>query len=212
VKIRLRSCVAVACLLAACVPPGGPAARPPAEPARGGGSQELVPAGFGSLRQEEITLTLTVGSVQVKVTPLAESVIRLTAPDTYQRLSGAVARLAEADRSGRQAVLVSLYTEAPGGEELEPRTLVLTSRGRTYRPQLVRGLTPGWGSARIEQRRLEQALYLYDEDLELDLDLAVEIGGVTDTRWGSMLPRLEAERSRVRARAGGGVSPRGRTF
>jgi hypothetical protein len=94
VRIRLRTGVAAAYLLTACVPPGGPAPRPAGpsgapstERGPGDRTQALVPAGFGSLRQEEITLTLTVGSVLVKVTPLAESVIRLTAPDTYQRLS-----------------------------------------------------------------------------------------------------------------------------
>ena len=48
----------------------------------------LVPAGYGTLIQDHFTLTLESGPLRVKVTPLAESVIRLAAPDTYERLAG----------------------------------------------------------------------------------------------------------------------------
>jgi len=180
----------------ACLPAGsGEGAARPAD-------ATLVPPGYGSLHQEDITLTVRVGDLQVKITPLAEWVLRLTAPDTYKRLSGAVARLDEADRVGRLPVLVSLFTEAAGGTEVELRDLVLVSRGRRYRPQVVRGLTLGWGTGRVRQRESQQAIYLFDGDVDLEMDLDVMFGDVRTAEWNVILPRLETERARIRSRVG----------
>jgi hypothetical protein len=59
----------------------------------------LVPPGYGTLAQAEFTLELVSGALQIQVTPLAESVIRLAAPDTYQRLTGLSALAGESLRS-----------------------------------------------------------------------------------------------------------------
>ena len=48
----------------------------------------LVPPGYGTLLQDQISLRLQSGSLLIKVTPLDEGIIRLTAPDTYERLKG----------------------------------------------------------------------------------------------------------------------------
>ena len=49
--------------------------------------ERLPPPGHGTLRQEEISLSLTSGALRILVTPLEESATRVTAPDTYRRLS-----------------------------------------------------------------------------------------------------------------------------
>ena len=72
----VTSTVSVA-LLAAC---GGFTGTPDTTPLTGSsGERVLVPAGYGTLAQDEFTLTLQSGPLQAKVTPLAESVIRLAA-------------------------------------------------------------------------------------------------------------------------------------
>ena len=186
-----------------CVPAGGapgPASGSP-EPGR-----NLVPAGYGSLRQEEFTVTLRDGAVQVKVTPLAEWVIRLAAPDTYRRLAGAVARVDRGETEGRLPVLVSLFTDAAGGAEVEIRDLELVNRGRRFRPLAIHGLTSDWGSGRLPPRTTHQAVYLFEAGVDLEMELVVEFGGARGDEWNRILPRLETERARVRARAGGGPS------
>ena len=54
------------------------------------GARPLPPAGFGTLSQDNITIPVEVpeGNLFIKVTPLTEWVIRMTAPDTYRRLNG----------------------------------------------------------------------------------------------------------------------------
>ena len=46
----------------------------------------LVPAGFGTLRQDAIAIPLQLPGVLVKLTPLDESVIRTLSPDSYRAL------------------------------------------------------------------------------------------------------------------------------
>ena len=90
-----------------------------------GSPRTLPPTGYGTLRQDDITVDLASGDLRLKVTPLAESVTRLTAPDTYQRLS-ALAGQVHAElvrRSGASSptfFLVSAYSES-ARRPLRPR-------------------------------------------------------------------------------------------
>jgi hypothetical protein len=151
-------------------------------------------AGVGSLRQDEISLALTVDDIQVQVTPLAQEVLEATAPDTRRRLSS----LVPAGTPGRH-FLVSVFTEAPGGRVFEPGAVMLENRGRSFRPSAIRGLTPGWGSGQLRQRQPEQAVYTFSPDVDLELPLTVVVGDVRNSAWASILPRIDAERARIRA-------------
>lgn len=142
-------------------------------------------------------MALTSNDVQVRVTPLAPSVLEVTAPDTRRRLSS----LVPAGSPGTH-FLVSVFTEAPGGRAFEPADMVLENRGRTFRPTRIRGLTPGWGSGPLRQQRPEQAVYTFSEEVDLELPLTVIVAGVRNTTWESIRPRIDTERARIGARGG----------
>lgn len=192
-------------LTSACMPASSGSARPQPPPDTGSDTAGLVPAGFGTLRQDDITVTLRADDLQVRVTPLTEGIVRLTAPDTYRRLASTRDRLESNRLEQRLPVLVSFFTETPGGAELEPRDLTLVSRGRRYHPEHIEGLTAGWGQGRVEQGRPAQAVYLFSDAVDLEMELVVEFGPASSSAWHSIVPRLETERARVRARAGSGA-------
>ncbi|NJD19603.1 MAG: hypothetical protein FIA95_10030, partial [Gemmatimonadetes bacterium] len=50
-------------------------------------AQDLPPAGFGSLRQDQVAVFLRTPNVSVRVLPLEEREIRMLAPDPYSSLS-----------------------------------------------------------------------------------------------------------------------------
>ena len=141
-------------------------------------------------------MELRVGEVLVRLTPLDPDITRLTAPDTRRRLES----LAGSARG--TAFLVSIFTENPGGADFEPRAVSLENRGRIYRPEAVHGLTPGWGQ-RLRQRAAQQAVYSFSTELDLEMPLVVEVDGIRTDQWSSILPRIDAERARVRARGSG---------
>jgi hypothetical protein len=167
----------------------------------------LVPPGYGSLRQEEFTLTLRDGDVQVKMTPLEEWVIRLAAPDTYDRLSTlrrgheAALRSPASSTGSPKLFLVSFYSEGIG-LTFHPEDLHVASLGRRHRPLAIRPMTPGWGTQRLGQRQVESAIYGYSGEVSLDVDLVSEYRGARSDEWATILPDLLAEQARVRGSTG----------
>jgi hypothetical protein len=100
-------------------------------------------------------------------------------------------------------VLVSFHTDVAGGAPVEARDLVLWNRGRAFRPEILRGLSSDWGSGRLSQRETQQAVYLFDDEVDLEMELEVEFDAARSAEWSRILPRLHTERARARARARG---------
>lgn len=167
----------------------------------------LVPTGFGTLRQDEITLQLRSGDLLIKVTPLEEWLIRLTAPDTYDRLSAlklTQGRLLEQKVMVAEPllVLVQLFSNEPN-VTYQPEDILLVNQGLKYRPLAIQPITPGWGTQRLSQQQTQLALYAFEPQIDLAVDLAVEYRDVAAGGWERLVPMLQAEEAKVRARAGG---------
>lgn len=202
-------CLAVASLALACS-----GAAPPDEqvdPAGTSRSEELPPPGFGTLRQDDFTIGLNTGSVQIKITPLEESVTRLAAPDTYQRLHGLVSsrserinQLAETAgiRGDPKVFLVSFFTRERQAA-FEPTSLQLLSQGILFFPQGILPLTPDWGRQQLQQEKTESALYLFAPEIDLDVAIEAEYRGARSLVWSAIIRVLQAERGRVVSRAKG---------
>lgn len=190
----------------------GMAAESPSTPTPSGSREpgeevrDLVPPGHGTLTQDQITLRIQKEDLLIKVTPLAESVIRLTAPDTYARLHGLVlSRGSQASRgdSSQDLFLVSFFSYQPD-VRYEPEDLLLVNRGLRYRPRGIAPVTPSWGTQRLGQQETRMAIYAFDGPLELDRDLVVEYQTVRNEIWRNrIVPLLQTEEAKVRARAGG---------
>ena len=165
----------------------------------------LVPPGYGTLAQAEFTLDLVSGALQIQVTPLAESVIRLAAPDTYQRLAGLSGSAGRSLRSRAPEdsllFLVSMFSRDPT-ITYEPENLHIVNGGLRYRPTAIEAITPGWGGQRLRQEETQLAVYAFDPGIELEISLTVEYENARDSSWPTILNTLESERARVRARIG----------
>jgi hypothetical protein len=207
VQVRAWSTIgALLVLLSGCGGVGaGSSTGQSAAPVGGGGATALVPPGYGTLSQAEFTLQLQSGPLQIQVTPLAESVIRLAAPDTYQRLANlstsASASLPSRPSEERHLFLVSMFSRAPT-TPYEPENLQIVNGGLRYRPVAIEAITPGWGGQRLRQEETQIAIYAFDPGIDLEIALTVEYEGVSDRSWERILNRLESERARVRGRIG----------
>lgn len=195
--------------LAACGAPSAHRGAAEAEPQASSTWDNLPPPGFGTLRQDDFTVTLSSGQVQVKVTPLHEAVIRLAAPDTYQRLHGMVeSRKDVIEEEARHAgshdeplvFLISFFTYQPQ-ERFDPTTVAILSQGILYRPLAILPLTPEWGREQLKQQETQAALYLFSSTIDLRVAFDVEYGGVRAFDWASIVGVLEAERGKVLSRA-----------
>lgn len=200
--------------LAGCAPVAQPpvllpsAEAPVTSAASGDSTLSLPPAGYGSLRQDEFSIEIVDASLHVKVTPLAEEVIRLAAPDTYERLRAlASSRGGEAngltDADAPVLFLVSFFSREPNAE-YRPDDVRISHRGRIQRPAGIVPLTTGWGRQLLQPQETQSAIYAFEPPFDYALPLTLRYGLVSSDDWNQViLPRLEDERARVLSRAGG---------
>jgi hypothetical protein len=164
----------------------------------------MVPPGLGTLRQDQMTIALRRGPLLVKVTPLDEAVIRLAAPDTYDRLHAlAENRRPEAARLANIAepelFMISFFSYEPNAA-FQPEDLQLSYQGKVLRAAGVIPLTPGWGKQLLGQQETQSAIYAFVETIDPDLPLTVRYGIEQSDAWTSIARTLEIERAKVRSR------------
>jgi hypothetical protein len=212
---RAAGAAFLAIVATACASSGGASSEPGAAPAapRAEAQQDtsaLIPAGYGSLRQDEIALTLNVNGLIVRALPLDDNFIRTLSPDSYrtllgQRESKRAAVDSVARRMGMQSVdlwYVSFFNEQPGEARFSPRDVLLTNQGRDYRALEVLPLTLGFGESRVRQRTTHAAVYVFDGALDPNQPLTLAVETTRGGDWQAVLLRVERERATIRSRAG----------
>lgn len=200
--------LSAACAPVAQAPVPAPGAATDSPTVAGDSVQDLPPLGFGSLRQNEFSVEIVNDPLHVKVTPLAEEVIRLAAPDTYERLHAlATSRGPEAEQLtesfGAELFLVSFFSR-DANVEYRPEELQLNHRGRSLRPVGIIPLTTGWGRQLLQPQQTQSAIYVFEPPFDYEISLTVRYGLQDSDEWHrAVLPLLEEERARVMARAVG---------
>jgi hypothetical protein len=171
-------------------------------------AQDTIPAGFGTLKRDDIVVRFATGTVEIQFLPLEEHVIRLLATDTYRSLTQLIENrrddiAAAAERAGVSdptLVLVTFYGLVPEAR-FNPEDVNVTSRGRLFRPVGIVSLSPTWGSYQLEARQQAVAIYLFERGISFRETLSVSYQGRSNEAWARALRLLDQERSRVRARA-----------
>jgi len=171
-------------------------------------AQDTVPAGYGTLRRDDIVVQLATGTIEVQVLPLDDQVTRLLAPDTYRSLTELVrsraADLTDAAARGstqNPTVMMVTFLGVVPQARFNPEELTITSRGRLFRPIGIVPLSPTWSSFQLDARQQAAAIYLFDPGISFAEQLTVSYQGLSSDAWSHSLRLLDQERARVRARA-----------
>ena len=176
---------------------------------------DLPPVGFGSLRQDQVAVTISTPSLAVRVLPLDERVIRLLAPDTYSSLHALVqSRSAAIDAAARAvgrdsaaAFFVTFFGVQPQVTFI-PDQVSIQSQGIFYRPLGILPLSPLWNDARLDQRQQASAIYLFDPTIPVLQTFTVFYGDQNSASFDNSITLLQSERARVLARAAQQPPPR----
>lgn len=198
-----RRCIAA--LLGLCL---GAVSAAPAQVTHGDSSASQLPIGQGRLNQDIITLRLGTGSLEIRLVPLEEGVLRLLSPDGYQALSRLVAdqraRLDSlpATRGLRTPglALVTFYGLAPNSR-FDPQLLTLTLRNQLYRPVAILPLSPSFSNQVLDVRGQATAIFVYERPLPVFESFTVSYLSSVNTEWERKLQRLNNERARIIGRA-----------
>jgi hypothetical protein len=173
-----------------------------------GAAAGLVPPGFGSLRQEQVSLRVSLPGIQVRVLPLDEGIIRLLAPDSYRTLRDLQeSRRTEIDVASRRAgqgppaVWYVTFFGLEADARFSPSEVVITSAGRDYRPVEIIPLSTGFGEQRMRQRETQHALYVFEAGLDASQPLTLTVETARNNDWPEILRVIEGERARARSRA-----------
>jgi hypothetical protein len=172
------------------------------------GASNLIAAGFGTRRRDDIAIKLQPENVLVSFIPLDESVIRVLATDSYRYLHDILeSRRTELARAAQQFGLRRgsiWYVELTGltpDARYNPTDVTITSGGRDFRPVNITALKSGFGTQRLQPRELQYALYLFDDAVDVSQPLTVTMGSERNSDWDRILRTLESERAQIRARS-----------
>jgi hypothetical protein len=203
--------------LAACASAPGPGGAQAAAPAGAGRTAEagLIPAGYGSLKRDEVGLSVQLQGLTIRAIPLDESVIRALAPDSYRSLHAMLeAHAAELERirarlglASIQAWYVQYFNIQQGDARFDPRDVQIRSAGRDFRPLDVIPLVTGFQDGRLAQGRTADAIFAFDPAVSLSQPLAVTLSGQTSEAWADHLAPLERERAAIWSRAAAARKP-----
>jgi hypothetical protein len=172
------------------------------------GQDQLPPAGFGSLRQNDVSLRVRNDDLEVRLVPLDERVTRLLSRDAYQSLQSLVrSRRSTIDSLARLAgisspglALVSFF----GGREgvrYDPSNVNVGIRNRDYRPRGIVPFSPRFTSQQLSVREQVSAIYIFEELLPVNDDFNFAYQGQVSEDWQAKQPLLDRERARVSARS-----------
>ena len=171
-------------------------------------AQDTVPAGYGTLRRDDIVARFSTGTLEIQVLPLDEQVIRLLAPDTYRSLAQLVrsrttdiAAAASLGATQNPTLVMVTFLGVVAGARFTPEELNITSRGRLFRPIGIVPLSPTWSAYQLDARQQAAAIYLFDPGISLREELTVSYQGLSSDVWTHSVRLLDRERARVRARA-----------
>ncbi len=168
---------------------------------------ELPPVGYGSLRQDNVSMRLTLSDVELRLLPLDERLLRLMAPDAYQSLRGLVdAHRAEIDSATRIAgvtnpglLLVSFFG-LRSGTQFDPSNVSLVYRNQLNRPLAIISHTANFSSRQLDARASATGLLVFDEPLPVYERFELQYGTAKASWNDDILRRIERERSRVQSR------------
>jgi len=177
-------------------------------------AQDTIPAGFGSLRRDDIVVRFQTDQVELQFLPLSEHVIRLLAPDTYKSLEQLLrSRRAGVDSAAQRAgvsnptlAMVTFFGLLPGAR-FTPEDVNVTSRGRLFRPIGIVPLSPTWSSQQLGVREQAVAIYLFEEGISFRDALTVSYQSQSNDSWSRAVSALDRERARALARAASKPGP-----
>lgn len=167
----------------------------------------LPPAGYGSLRQDDIGIQLQLSNLRVRVIPLDERIIRLLSPDAYRSLHDMRESRAQELRAAARfpgdstTVFMVTYFGMQPQTRFSPDQLLISSQNATYRPLGIVPITPRFNENELNAREQAAAIYVFEPGIAILRPFSVLYAGAQSDTWNEALNRINTERSRVLGRA-----------
>ena len=164
----------------------------------------LPPAGLGRLTQDQISITLQQGDLQIRFLPLDERLLRLLAPDGYASMrSILLSRQAAIDSAAQRAgvtspglVLVTFFAQRDN-VTFQPQDLYLDLRNQIYRPVGIIPYSPGFTAQQLQARGQATAIYVFELPVPVFDGFQAGYSSTVSDAWTNAMPTIKRERDRV---------------
>ena len=175
-------------------------------------SAQSIPAGYGTLNQDDIAVRIRTDDVELRLIPLDERVLRLLATDAYTSLRSLMAAKrpsidSVASQSGvtRPGLALVSFFGQRADARFDPQIVTIGIRNRVFRPLGIVPLSASFSSQQLGVRVQASGIYIFEEEIPVTEPFSVGYGTFTANDWERRLSTLDRERQRIasRARAGG---------
>lgn len=170
-------------------------------------SGDLPPAGYGSIRSDQLSIRITLDDIELRFLPLDERVLLLVSKDGYDALKGLIAsRQTAIDSAASNAALstpgLALVTffALRADARFDPENVSLLYRNQFWRPVAIVPVTANFTGRQLPVRQQASAIFLFDNPLPVYEQFDVVYGTVQSSAWQEALRRIERERGMVMTR------------
>lgn len=167
----------------------------------------LPAAGLGRLTQDQISITLQQGDLQIRFLPLNRGLLRLLAPDGYASMrsilqSRQTAIDSAAQRAGitRPGVVLVTFFGQRDNVTFQPQDLYLDQRNQIFRPVAIIPYSPGFTAHQLQARGQATAIYVFELPVPVFEGFQVGYGATVSNAWSDAMPTIARERDRVVSR------------
>jgi hypothetical protein len=164
---------------------------------------DLPPPGYGTLKQDDIAVTIQMEDMEIRLIPLDERVLRLLSPDAYASLHGIlVSRGPDIDAVSRRngvtapGVLFVTFFARRSGARYDPGNINVSIRNQLYRPIGMVPYSDNFNAQQLELRQQASGLILFEAQLPVFEPFGMSYGAFSQG-WESRLQRVHRERARV---------------
>ena len=171
------------------------------------GGEPIVPAGYGRLGQDDISLRLGAGDLEVRFLPLEERVLRLLIDESYRayrdlRESKRALIDSAAARNGIAAPGIALLTffSARDGVRFDPQDIVINASGQQFRAVGMIPVSANFTNLQLNTREQASAILLFDRPLPLTQEFTLTYQAYQTDAWRARLTTITREKDRIAIR------------
>lgn len=168
---------------------------------------QLLPAGYGRLGQDDISLRLSAGDLEVRFLPLEERVLRLLTTDSYKAYHDLRdSKRAQTDsvgaRAGAAATGLALVTffSARDGVRFEPQDIAIDASGQQFRAVGIVPVSANFTNQQLNTREQASAILVFDRPLPLSQEFTLSYQAFQTDAWRSRLTIITREKDRIQIR------------
>lgn len=170
----------------------------------------VLPAGYGTLSIDDITLQMSTDQLDIRVVPLDERILRLAKPSVDSSMNQLIAQFQgkiqeAAARYGLSTpglALVTFYSRQPNAR-YSPEDFTILSPGREYRAMVMIPYSANFNNGQLDLRQRATAIYVFEELLPVETNFGIRYGvDAFPDAWSGIRLKLDREKARVIARSG----------